>query len=96
MHEFEKLGVFYLGRPYDLATRTPRDGLVLYDSRDSSRGQAREGTEPPLVQCRGHSRGGLASSTSRIRRASVSGVKGLSRRAVPSARTPWWPRMSSV
>ena len=32
--DFEKLGVFYLGRPYDLATRKPKPGLVLYDSKD--------------------------------------------------------------
>jgi len=32
--DFEKLGVFYLGRPYDLAAKQPRDGLLLYDSRD--------------------------------------------------------------
>ncbi len=32
--DFEKLGVFYLGRPYDPATRKPRPGLVLYDSKD--------------------------------------------------------------
>jgi hypothetical protein len=31
---FEKLGVFYLGRSYDLATRTSSDAPVLYDSRD--------------------------------------------------------------
>jgi hypothetical protein len=31
---FEKLGVFYLGRSYDLATRTSSDVPVLYDSRD--------------------------------------------------------------
>jgi hypothetical protein len=36
MTEYEKLGLFYLGRPYDLAARKPAeaDGLVLYDSRD--------------------------------------------------------------
>jgi hypothetical protein len=34
MHDFEKLGIFYLGREYDLETRTLRDGPVLYDSRD--------------------------------------------------------------
>jgi hypothetical protein len=34
MENFEKLGVFYLGRPFDLAKRKLRDGLVLYDSRD--------------------------------------------------------------
>ena len=32
--EFEKLGVFYLGREYDLARRAPTDSLVLYDSKD--------------------------------------------------------------
>jgi hypothetical protein len=32
--EFEKLGLFYLGRPYDLATRQPRPGLLLYDAKD--------------------------------------------------------------
>src|SRR5215831_17388721 len=34
MQDFEKLGVFYLGRPYDLAAKKPREGLVLYDSND--------------------------------------------------------------
>jgi hypothetical protein len=34
MHDFEKLGVFYLGREYDLETRKVRDEPVLYDSRD--------------------------------------------------------------
>ncbi|MFN0243144.1 MAG: ATP-binding protein [Planctomycetota bacterium] len=32
--DFDKLGVFYLGRPYDERTRTVRDGYVLYDSKD--------------------------------------------------------------
>ncbi len=32
--DFEKLGVFYLGRRYDAATRTVTDELVLYDSKD--------------------------------------------------------------
>ena len=31
---FEKLGVFYLGRSYDLAHKRPGDSLMLYDSRD--------------------------------------------------------------
>ena len=31
---FEKLGVFYLGRSYDVATRTSSDAPLLYDSRD--------------------------------------------------------------
>ena len=34
MQDFEKLGVFYLGRSYDLQKRQRQDGLILYDSRD--------------------------------------------------------------
>ncbi|MBA3753394.1 MAG: DUF87 domain-containing protein, partial [Nitrospira sp.] len=34
MQDFEKLGVFYLGRPYDLAKKKPKDGWLLYDSKD--------------------------------------------------------------
>ena len=32
--DYEKLGLFYLGRSYDLAQRKPRNELVLYDSKD--------------------------------------------------------------
>lgn len=31
---FEKLGAFYLGRPYDLSEKRPADVPLLYDSRD--------------------------------------------------------------
>ncbi len=34
MQDFEKLGVFYLGRPFDLAQNKPQDSLLLYDSKD--------------------------------------------------------------
>lgn len=34
MPDFERLGVFYLGRDYDLATRKPTDNLLLYDAKD--------------------------------------------------------------
>ncbi|PYS70694.1 MAG: ATP-binding protein [Acidobacteria bacterium] len=34
MQDFEKLGAFYLGRPYDLQTKQPKEGLLLYDSKD--------------------------------------------------------------
>ncbi|MBA2487205.1 MAG: ATP-binding protein [Nitrospira sp.] len=34
MQDFEKLGVFYLGRPYDLATKQAKPGWLLYDSKD--------------------------------------------------------------
>jgi hypothetical protein len=32
--DFEKLGVFYLGRPYDWQKKKAQDGLLLYDSKD--------------------------------------------------------------
>lgn len=32
--DYEKLGQFYLGKEYDLETKTVRDDLVLYDSKD--------------------------------------------------------------
>ncbi|MBS0169188.1 MAG: ATP-binding protein [Nitrospira sp.] len=32
--DFEKLGVFYLGRPYDLSTKKAKPGWLLYDSKD--------------------------------------------------------------
>jgi hypothetical protein len=34
MQDFEKLGVFYLGREYDLAAKKPKEQLLLYDSKD--------------------------------------------------------------
>ena len=34
MQDFEKLGVFYLGRRYDLKTESASQDLVLYDSAD--------------------------------------------------------------
>jgi Helicase HerA, central domain len=34
MQDFEKLGAFYLGRPYDLKSKKPKEGLLLYDSKD--------------------------------------------------------------
>src|SRR5947209_5736715 len=34
MQDFEKLGVFYLGREYDLAKQAEKPDLLLYDSKD--------------------------------------------------------------
>ena len=34
MENFEKLGAFYLGRPFNLSTKKPKEGLLLYDSKD--------------------------------------------------------------
>src|SRR5262245_49736112 len=32
--DFERLGVFYLGRPYDLSAKRANTGWLLYDSKD--------------------------------------------------------------
>ncbi|MFM7281096.1 MAG: helicase HerA domain-containing protein, partial [Planctomycetia bacterium] len=32
--DFEQLGVFYLGRPFDLGSNQPKPGLTLYESKD--------------------------------------------------------------
>jgi hypothetical protein len=34
MEDYEKLGVFYLGKPYQLADKKSQEGLFLYDSKD--------------------------------------------------------------
>jgi len=34
MQDYEKLGVFYLGREYDLGAKQLQDNLLLYDARD--------------------------------------------------------------
>ena len=34
MQDFEKLGVFYLGRLYDIHTKSGLEDLLLYDSKD--------------------------------------------------------------
>lgn len=34
MEDYEKLGLFYLGRLYDLAARQPKEELLLYDAKD--------------------------------------------------------------
>ena len=34
MSEYEKLGAFYLGKEYDMASRKRQEGLLLYDSKD--------------------------------------------------------------
>jgi hypothetical protein len=34
MHDYEKLGAFYLGQPFDLKAGKRLDGLVMYDAKD--------------------------------------------------------------
>ena len=33
-NDYEKLGAFYLGKEYDLVSRTLKEDPVLYDSKD--------------------------------------------------------------
>ena len=41
--DFERLGVFYLGRPYDLPAKRANPGWLLYDSKDLVTHEARLG-----------------------------------------------------
>ena len=34
MKPYEKLGAFYLGKTFDMASKQLKDDLVLYDSKD--------------------------------------------------------------
>src|SRR5262249_39387901 len=34
MQDFEKLGLFYLGRAYDVKSKRPKDDVILYDAKD--------------------------------------------------------------
>src|SRR5262247_344226 len=34
MQDFETLGVFYLGKAYDMKAAKPKDELILYESKD--------------------------------------------------------------
>ena len=53
MQDFEKLGVFYLGKVYDTAAGTARDDLVLYDAKDLT-------THAMMVGMTGSGKTGLA------------------------------------
>lgn len=44
MQDYEKLGAFYLGGPYDPFGGRAEDGLVLYDSKDLVTHAVRFGT----------------------------------------------------
>jgi len=34
MEDYDKLGVFYLGKPYQMEAKKSQEGLLLYDSKD--------------------------------------------------------------
>ena len=68
MHDFEKLGAFYLGRPYDLGNRAPGDGVLLYDSRDLV-------THAAIIGMTGSGKTGLAISL--LEEAAIDGIPAI-------------------
>ena len=68
MQDFEKLGAFYLGRPYDLGNRAPGDGVLLYDSRDLV-------THAAIIGMTGSGKTGLAISL--LEEAAIDGVPAI-------------------
>ena len=59
---YEKLGAFYLGKEYDLASDTLKEDIVLYDSKDLNTHAVIKG--PPHAIPAGHCQG---SGTGKIR-----------------------------
>ena len=53
MQDFEKLGVFYLGKEYDLTNNELKDNLILYDAKDLT-------THAMIVGMTGSGKTGLA------------------------------------
>lgn len=68
MQDYEKLGQFYLGCLYDLASREPKEDLLLYDSRDLT-------THAVVVGMTGSGKTGL--SISLIEEAAIDGVPAI-------------------
>ena len=50
--DYEKLGLFYLGRSFDPVTRQAGDDLVMYDSRDLVTHAVCVGWDPLESTCR--------------------------------------------
>jgi hypothetical protein len=68
MQDYEKLGQFYLGRLYDLASKEAKEDLLLYDSRDLT-------THAVVVGMTGSGKTGL--SISLIEEAAIDGVPAI-------------------
>jgi len=68
MEDFEKLGLFYLGRAYDLKNRQLKDDLLLYDSKDLT-------THAVCVGMTGSGKTGLCISL--IEEAAIDGVPSI-------------------
>ena len=74
MQDYEKLGLFYLGRRYDMAGRHALDDMVLYDSRDLV-------THAVCVGMTGSGKTGLCSRLSKRQRSMASGHRRPERRS---------------
>ncbi len=68
MQDFEKLGVFYLGKAVDPATGAPTDNLILYDAKDLT-------THAVLLGMTGSGKTGLALAL--IEEAAVDGIPSI-------------------
>jgi hypothetical protein len=74
LQDFEKLGVFYLGRSYDMHARRLREDLLLYDSKDLT-------THGVCVGMTGSGKTGLCLSL--LEEAAIDGIPRL--RSIPRA-----------
>jgi len=68
MEDFEKLGLFYLGRTYDLGNKKAKDDLLLYDSKDLT-------THAVFIGMTGSGKTGLCISL--IEEAAIDGVPAI-------------------
>jgi hypothetical protein len=68
MQDFEKLGMFYLGKKYDTSANVLRDDLILYDARDLT-------THAMIVGMTGSGKTGLALAL--LEEAAIDGVPSI-------------------
>lgn len=68
MQDFEKLGVFYLGKEYDMATSSRTENLLLYNSKDLT-------THGVIVGMTGSGKTGLALSL--LEEAAIDGIPAI-------------------
>ena len=68
MQDFERLGVFYLGKQYDLQQKKPTNDLLLYDSKDLT-------THGVIVGMTGSGKTGLAISL--LEEAAIDGIPAI-------------------
>lgn len=68
MQDFEKLGLFYLGKEFDTAASTTKDNLILYDAKDLT-------THAMVVGMTGSGKTGLAMAL--LEEAAIDGIPAL-------------------